>query len=312
MNIFFLYLLPFITFSLVTSAIMYIYYQIEERRRKAVLFDRIFCSREEAEEYKDQNPPSFSYLRRMLIFLGVVSTPKKEEELIDIKKLLTWAGYRNFDAVSIYYGIRLGAGLGFVFLFLLNAVGNGSFQLASLLYAIFPMAGGYYLPGFILNQKIRLRQQKIFKELPDTLDLLLVCIEAGLSFDMALYRMSRELSDIAPVLSREFAQYFLEVQGGLPRREALLNLAQRNGEKSLTSVINVLIQSAKFGTDIAHALRVYSDSLRTERRQMAEEKTQTVSTKLTLPLILLIMPALLIVIIGPALINLLERLKGFY
>ncbi len=312
MNSFFLYLPPLITFSLVTSGIMYVYYQFEKRRRRAVLTYRMFGSREESEEYKNQKPPSFSNLRRMLIFLGVAATPRKTDELIDIKKLLTWAGYRNFDAVSIYYGIRLGAGLGFALFFLLNAIGNGSFQPTDLMYAIFPMAGGYYLPGLILNRKIRLRQQKIFKELPDTLDLILVCIEAGLSFDMALYRISRELFDIAPVLSKEFAQYFFEVQGGLPREEALLNLSKRNGEKSLISVVNVLIQSAKFGTDITHALRVYSDSLRTERKQMAEEKTQTVSTKLTLPLILLIMPALLIVIIGPALINLVERLKGFY
>jgi tight adherence protein C len=127
---------------------------------------------------------------------------------------------------------------------------------------------------------------------------------------MALFRVSREMGNVAPLLAREFGQYFLETQSGLPRKKVLKNLAERNGVNSLNSIVNVLIQSAKLGTDIAEALRVYSESLRRNRQKRAEEKGAKISTNLTFPLIMLIMPALLIVVLGPALINFLNNFRG--
>ena len=126
---------------------------------------------------------------------------------------------------------------------------------------------------------------------------------------MALLRVSEELGEIAPVLSKEFAHYFYETQTGIPREQALTNLKERNGEQGLKSVTDVFIQSVKFGTDIAKPLRVHSDALRTERRQLAEEKGAKISAKLTLPLMLLVLPALLIVVVGPAVINIIEHLS---
>ena len=140
------------------------------------------------------------------------------------------------------------------------------------------------------------------------LDLLRICLEAGLSLDSALNRVSRELKGVAPVLSRELGQYSLEIRTGLPRRRVLLNMAQRNQVESLTGVINVLIQSSRFGTDVLEALRVYSQSLREERMQMAEERGNKIPTRMAFPLILLLLP-LLVVIMGPALIRLFENMQ---
>ena len=138
---------------------------------------------------------------------------------------------------------------------------------------------GHFAPRWYLAQKVKRRRREIFRELPDALDILLICIHAGLSFDRALIRVSGELKHIAPALSTEFEIYFYEVESGIPREQALAKLAQRNEEDSLTAVVNVLAQSVRFGTDIAEALRVYTESLRVERRQIAEEKRRKASRK---------------------------------
>ena len=134
-------------------------------------------------------------------------------------------------------------------------------------------------------------------------------MNAGLSFDRSLLRVSQELAYLAPTLSKEFERYFFEVESGLPQQEALMNLANRNQVNSLTKVTQVLIQSARFGTDITSALRIHADSMRMERRQIAEEKAAKVSTKLVFPTVLFIMPALMLIVLGPASIRLIERLR---
>jgi tight adherence protein C len=126
-----------------------------------------------------------------------------------------------------------------------------------------------------------------------------------------LFRVSREVKGIAPVLSAELARYFLEIKSGLPRREALTNLAERNQVNALNAVVGILLQSSRLGTDISGALRVHSLSIRTERIQAAEEQGGQVSVKLVFPLVLLILPALLIVVLGPAMVNMFDRLGKF-
>jgi tight adherence protein C len=170
-------------------------------------------------------------------------------------------------------------------------------------------AAGYFLPNFFLRAAVKFRKEKVFRELPDALDLSLVCLDAGLSFNKGLERVSKELRGLTPILSEEFGHYFYEVESGLSRLTALDNLAKRNGVEPLTSVMNVLIQSARLGTDIVEALRVYSESLRTERMQIAEEKAAKISTKMTIPMVLFILPALILVVTGPALIRLIQGFK---
>ncbi len=301
------FIIEFITFLLITGTVMYCYYAVEEKYRRSVIMKRLFGSGAAAGAYEKKRLNTD--LKEVLTSFGLIAMPKKEEEVADIRKLLGYAGYRFNSAVVIFFGIKLLLAIACGALYLFIVILTGKLDAKGALFIFFPIAAGYYLPVFFLKHKVAARHGTIFKELPDILDLLLICMEAGLSFDMALYRVSKELASIAPVLSSELGRYFLEIKGGLPRKQVLTNLAERNGEKNLISVVHVLIQSASFGTDIAEAIKVYSDSLRTERKQLAEEKGAKISTKLTFPTILLILPALMLIILGPAIINLTERLK---
>lgn len=296
-----------LTFILVTGSSMLLYFYLDGRYRRWIIAKRIFGSESKADDFEKQRLRD-SELASFIKSLGVMATPKKEKELISIRRLLCYAGFRSSDSVAFYFGIKLGFALLFGGLYLAFIILSGNSGLRYLIFTFFPLGLGYYLPGFLLKARITSRSNKIRRELPDALDLLLICIEAGLSFDMALFRVSKEMENVTPLLSREFSQYFLETQSGLPKKQVLKNLADRNGVNSLDSIVNVLTQSSKFGTDIAEALRVYSNSLRQERQKNAEEKGAKISTKLTFPLIMLIMPALLIVILGPAIINLMSNM----
>ena len=301
-------LFALLTFLTVSAGLMTFFMWIDARYRRALITRRLYGGRERRSQGRGK---AFTAAwQRVVQQAGAVAMPKRAEEVADIRTMLVWAGYRSDRAVRFYFGIKLclAAGLGLIYLFI--AAAGSQMSLRAVIFAFFPLAVGYYLPGLVLKIKVGRRQQQIFRELPDALDLLLICIEAGLSFDMALHRISRELADLSPVLSAEFGQYFLEIQSGLPRRQVLHNLAERNGTPALTAVVNVLLQSARFGTDVAEALRVHIHSMRTERRQVAEEKGAKISTQLTFPLIMLILPALLIIILGPAVINIMERLQG--
>lgn len=297
------------TFVFVTGTLMGLYVYLEERYRRFLITKRIFGSEKEAENFEKERLDKSSWFKAVRS-LGNMAAPKSEKELVNIRKPLSYGDYRSPNAVTYYFGVKFGLAilLGAFYLFVVLVTGNLGFR--ALVFTFLPLGAGYYLPGLFLKLRIASRQRQLFKELPDALDLLLICMEAGLSFDMALLRVSKEMDNVAPILSKEFGQYFLETQSGLPRKKVLTNLAERNGVDSLTSVVNVLIQSARFGTDIADALRVYSDSMRAERRHMAEEKGAKISTKLTFPMIILILPALLIIILGPALINFLHNMQG--
>lgn len=294
------------TFLLTVGSVMYAYYYLEVKYKRYVIMRRIFPSDREAGNY-EKNKVNAD-VTHILITLGLKALPQTEDEIADIKKLLGYAGYRSEQAPVIYFGLKLALALIGGGLYLFAVLLTGRVGLQSIICMFFPTAIGYFLPGLVLKHQVTVRHRQIFKELPDMLDLLLICMQAGLSFDMALNRVSRELAAVAPVLSREFGRYFLEIKGGLPRKQVLENLAERNGEKNLTGVVQVLIQSADFGTDITEAIRIYSEALRTERKQMAEEKGAKISTKLTFPTVLLILPALMLIILGPAVIRLLERM----
>lgn len=296
-----------LTFLSVSMGLMFIYLWAEARYRRALIAKQLHGAKKKSPK---QSPPGVEAVwRRVVQQAGMIVMPRKAEELSGIRTLLTWAGFRSEKAVMRYFGIKFCLAVALGLLYLLAAAA-GQLTLKKTIFTFFPLAIGYYLPGLLLKIRFGRRQQQIFRELPDALDLLLICIEAGLSFDMALLRISRELAGISPVLAAEFGQYFLEIQSGLPRRQVLRNLAARNGAPGLNAVVNVLLQSIRFGTDVAEALRVHIQSMRTERRQTAEEKGAKISTQLTLPLVMLILPALLIIIMGPAVINIMERLQG--
>ena len=294
------------TFALVSGSSYAAIGQLERRVRRLMLMRRLARSGQDLEDYERQR--RLAPAKNLLLRLGVAAMPRREAEVTDLRRLLGCAGYRSANAPVLYYGFKLALAIACGLGYLAIVAAAGMLGVRSLILAFFPMAAGYYLPGGLLQRRIKARQTLIFHELPDVLDLLLVCMAAGLSFDMALNRVSRELRSIAPVLSSEFVQYFLEIQSGLPRGRVLQNLAERNGEKGLAGVVQVLQQSQRFGTEVAEALAAYGENMRTQRRQEAEEKAAKISTRITFPMILLVLPALMLVILGPAFINLAERL----
>jgi tight adherence protein C len=169
---------------------------------------------------------------------------------------------------------------------------------------------GWLLPLYVLRRRTRKRSRAIQLSLPDMLDMMVVCVEAGLGLNQAMQRVAEELGTMAPELSEELQLTNLEIQTGTPREEALRNLAERTGSTDLKSLVGMLVQTDRFGTSIARALRVHSKTLRTKRRQRAEEQAAKTTIKLIFPLVLFIFPALMVVILVPAVLHIVRSLGG--
>jgi tight adherence protein C len=223
----------------------------------------------------------------------------------DVSRTRAWliqAGYRDPIHVNYYLGARvLGAILGFAGVALLEGFDN-----PLLLFGL--AAFGFFLPRFVLKRMIKDRQQRIRLALPDALDLIVICVEAGLALDQAMMRVGQDLHHAHPDLSDEFHLVNLEMRAGKPRVEALRNLVDRTGVDDIRSLVGTLIQTDRFGTSVAQALRVHSDSLRTERRQRAEEQAAKTTIKMVPPLVIFILPSIIFVTIGPAVISLIRQL----
>jgi tight adherence protein C len=241
----------------------------------------------------------------VFINLGNRLKPKKAEDGSIKQMRFLKAGIRNPRAGLIFWGIKCFLTIVFfvIFLFLrifVFTVMNGQLTVA---LGVFMPFLGFYLPDIWLRQKTEKRQEKLLKALPDALDLMVVCVEAGMGLDEAINRVAKESKLQSQELSDEFAFLSLELRAGKQRQDALRNLAERTNLEEVNNLVTLLIQADKFGTNIADTLRVYSDSFRTERFQRAEEMAAKMPVKLIFPLILFIFPALFIVIIGPAVIS---------
>ncbi|MGA9507178.1 MAG: type II secretion system F family protein [Candidatus Sulfotelmatobacter sp.] len=218
----------------------------------------------------------------------------------DVSRTRAWliqAGLRESRHVSFYFGARMMlafVGLAGVILF-------SGVESVPLLVCV--PAFGFFVPRFILKRMIKDRQHRIRIALPDALDLTVICVEAGLALDQALMRVGKDLHHAHPDLSDEFHLVNLEMRAGKPRAEALRNLVDRTGVDDIRSLVGTLIQTDRFGTSIAQALRVHSDSLRTARRQRAEEQAAKTTIKMVPPLVIFILVPFLFVTIGPALIQ---------
>jgi len=174
---------------------------------------------------------------------------------------------------------------------------------------LFTAALGYYLPEILLNIITERRVGRMRDSLPDMIDLLVICTESGMGIDSAIARISREMARTSPELSQEFYLSSLEMRAGATRIEAMRNLALRSGLEDLEDLVSMLIQADKFGTSLADSLRVQSDMMRSRRSQRAEEIAAKIPLKLTMPLILFIFPTLLMVLLGPAMIQILKVLS---
>ena len=218
----------------------------------------------------------------------------------DVSRTRAWliqAGLREPRHVSYYFGARLLL----AFLGMAGVVLFSGFHSVALLVCI--PAFGFFLPRFFLKRMIKSRQQRIRIALPDALDLTVICVEAGLALDQALMRVGKDLHHAHPDLSEEFHFVNLEMRAGKPRAEALRNLIDRTGVDDIRSLVGTLIQTDRFGTSIAQALRIHSDSLRTARRQRAEEQAAKTTIKMVPPLVIFILVPFLAVTVGPPLIQ---------
>jgi len=228
-----------------------------------------------------------------------------------LRQRLIRAGYPNAAAVPMFMGTRLAlpAGLFIGAGAVLPALGYSA--AVTLIMALYFGVMGYVLPGLVISRKIKKRQKEMQKALPDALDMLVVSVEAGLGLNAALVRVSEEMDRMSPVLSEQLGLVNLEIRAGTSREEALRNLGERTGLQDIISLVGMLIQTERFGTSVAQALRVHAETMRTKRRQRAEEAAAKTTIKLVFPLVFCIFPAMFVVILGPALIQIYQALSSF-
>jgi tight adherence protein C len=234
--------------------------------------------------------------------------PKSEAEATVQQQRLIRAGYRNDSAMRYFYGAKVLVPIALCLLALVTGLGRLS---PFFVYATC-IAIGFIGPDFWLGRQISSRQAAIRRGLPDVLDMLIICVEAGLSLDQATQRTSQELSKAQPALSDELSIVALEQRAGRARSDAWRHLAERTDVDVVRNLVTMLIQAEQFGTSIGKTLRVHSDTLRTQRIQQIEEKAAKLSVKLLFPLVLFIFPSLFVVTLGPAMISMMDAFKQFF
>jgi tight adherence protein C len=253
-----------------------------------------------------------SLLGRLLSPLAWLVKPSKSEELSGLRQKLQHAGMRGSHAMEVVLGMKviLGVALPLVFVQVNRWLQSPVVFPLSLAVGVWLCGGGYLLPNWWLHMKIQARQRAISHALPDAMDLMVTCVEAGLGLDAAISRVSQEIVLTSPILGSEMNLTFLEVQAGIRRADAFRRLAERTGVGELRVLSAMLIQAEMFGTSVAKAFRIHSEGIRIRRMQKAEERAAMVGVKMTVPLVLCILPALMTVVIGPALVSISQQLIG--
>jgi len=241
--------------------------------------------------------------------MGGLAPDKERKAQPKIKRLLTYAGYRRDNAPRIYRGAKIFLSMVLFALYIPLGLWMNQSAAAILLLGVLAALAGYLVPDYWLNYSARRRQREIVRHLPDSLDLMVVCVEAGLGLDAALARVANEMRLTSRALSSEFLLVTQETKAGKPRSEALRDLTTRTGVEDLSTLVAMLVQTDRLGTSVAQALRVHADSVRTRRRQRAEEAAAKTTVKLVFPLVLCVFPALLVVVLGPALVTIIRAIQ---
>lgn len=253
--------------------------------------------------------PARLVITRTLVRLGAAMRPRSREAL-PVRELLGQAGFRRPEAMAVFLGARTVATLvvppALAAAWWMARGGPGG----ALLVLAWSAAAGWLAPKLYLRLRASARRREIERNLPDALDLLVVCVEAGLGINQAIARMSDEIRHFSPATGEEFSLVNLELRAGVPRADAMRNLGTRMGVAELRSLSTMLVQADRFGTSIGQALRVHADTARQKRQQRAEEAAAKTSVKLIFPLVLCIFPTIFVVILGPAVINIIRTLSG--
>jgi len=276
---------------------------IDVRRERSTFKDRIKKVDQHPEtEVPARGPAIQTRVLMTLRALGHLIKPKNSEDLSHLRKMFLKAGYRNENSPIVFFGVKvfLTALLPFLFFLVKLSFLRTLPSFTAMLIAIFLALVGFYAPNLWLRLKVDTRKEKILLGLPDALDLMVVCAEAGVGLDSAIHRVGEEMKLTNKPLSEEFKLMNLELRAGKQRRDALKNLALRTDLDDVKSLVTLLVQTERFGTSIAQALRVHSDSMRTKRFQRAEEVAVKLPVKLLFPLIFFIFPSLFVAVLGPA------------
>lgn len=232
-----------------------------------------------------------------------LATPTKEEEVSRIRAKFLHAGLRDPSAPVIYFALKAVLAIVLPVLLLLFTEVRDRPGYQPMLFLFIAAAIGYYLPNVVLSRLTENRQRELFEAFPDALDLMIVCVESGISLDAAIARTASEIGLRSPKLAEELNLVGLELRVGATRERALRNLATRTGLDEISSFVAMMLQADRFGTSVADSLRVHADSLRVRRRQRAEEQAAKIPLKMLFPLIFCIFPSLLLVLMGPAMIQ---------
>lgn len=281
--------------------------------RKPEPFDKIKAQREIAQPTKGEVLRAAKKVDKLEKFATFLE-PQSEAELSASRLRMLRAGYRSKNAVRIFHFSQLVLGIGLLLIGTIYALVQAqSAPLTTqqmLLYTLLPGAVGYYIPKYWVDKRVNQRQTEITQGFPDALDMMLVCVEAGQSLDQSILRVARESKAGYPALAEEFEIVANEVKAGKERVAVLKDMAERVGISDVASFVTTLVQSATFGTSIAEALRVYSAEMRDKRVMRAEEKANTLPTKLTLGTMLFTVPPLLVILIGPSLYGIAQQFGG--
>lgn len=242
---------------------------------------------------------------RIAARLSALASPTDEAEVSKLRLKMIQAGYKNRRALEMYNASRIIAGIAVPTLLLPFLA---STMIKTLCFAIVLAALGYFIPSLLLDSQITTRQKALMAAFPDALDLLVSSVEAGLGLDASFRRISEEIEGAAPELAGEFQLVNAEISAGMTRLEALKHLSQRTGLDEIQALVNMLTQAERFGTSVARSLRIHSSITRAKRMARAEEEAAKVSPKLTVVMILFLMPTLMIVLLGPAAVNIKNNL----
>lgn len=299
------WLVPALIFLAVSAAVMGIYLVLN---RGAALRSRLQAVGSVASPVAtDADAPSVDWTRLLAIFRPVasLSSPESDEEIGRLRARFMRAGFRHVSAPVVFFAAKtllalILPGLAFALARLGGVVITG-WQGMSLLLCL--AAFGYYLPNGLLAAITRRRQRELLNAFPDGIDLIIVCVEAGLGLDMAINRAAREIRLRSPSLADELDLVALELRVGASRELALRHLAVRTGLDEVSAFVTMLLQADRFGTSLAQSLRIHADAMRNQRRLQAEESAAKVPLKLLFPLIFCVFPSLLLVLMGPAMIR---------
>jgi tight adherence protein C len=300
--------LIFICFLLIGVGI---YLYTEQRRERRTLVKRIQRTGDGADlEKRSILEEMKRHWLGVFTSLGLLVKPKNDMEISGSRKEFLMAGYRGENAPVIFWGAKVLLAIltAVIFISIRLLIVKPMPSLSLTLLTVFFALASFHLPNLWLRMKIAGRKDMIRAGLPDALDLMVVCVVAGTGLDAAINRVAQEMGLSNKAVSQEFELLSLELKAGKSRHDALRNLALRTDLEDVSSLATLLIQTEKFGTSIAQALRIHSDSMRTKRFQRAEEMAAKLPVKLIFPLVLFILPSLFVVILGPAAITIFKTL----